>query len=59
MEEPGLPALQDVSVSEQDAIDCVPDSLYMFLRLLFGGQLLHIKTVEEHLWCHIIVYSAT
>ena len=35
MEEPGLLSL---SVSEQDAIDCVPDSLYMFIRLLFGGQ---------------------
>ena len=45
MEEPGL---QSLSVSEQDAIDCVPDSFYMFLRLLFGGQkLLHGETVEE------------
>ena len=44
-EEPGL---QGLSVSEQDAIDCVPDSLYMFLRLLFGGQKrLHGETVEE------------
>ncbi len=25
-------------VSEDDAISCVPDSLYMFLRLIFGGQ---------------------
>ena len=59
MEEAGLPALQDLSVSEQDAIDCVPGSFYMFLRLLFGGHLLHRKTMEEHLWCHIIVYSTT
>ena len=45
MEEPGLRSL---SVSEQDAIDCVPDSLHMFLQLLFGGQkLLHGETVEE------------
>ena len=45
MEEPGL---QSLSVSEQDAIDCVPDSLYMFLRLLFGGQKLLLgETVEE------------
>lgn len=29
MEEPGL---QSVSVSEEDAIDCVPDSFYMFLE---------------------------
>ncbi len=26
------------SVSEDDAILCVPDSLYMLLRLIFGGQ---------------------
>ena len=26
-----------------EAIDCIPDSLYMFLRLLFGGQ----KVLEE------------
>ena len=26
------------SVSEQSAIDCVPDSVYMFLNLLLGGQ---------------------
>ena len=45
MEKPGLEGL---GVSEQDAIDCVPDSLYMFLRLLFGGQkLLQGETVEE------------
>ena len=45
MEEPGLLSL---SVSEQDAIDCVPDSLYMFIRLLFGGQKLLLgETVEE------------
>ena len=25
-------------MSEEDAIACVPDSLYMFLRLLYGGQ---------------------
>ncbi len=26
------------SVSEDDAISCIPDSLYMLLRLIFGGQ---------------------
>ena len=26
------------SVSETDAISCVPDSLYMFLRILYAGQ---------------------
>ena len=25
-------------VSNEDAMSCVPDSLYMFLRLLYGGQ---------------------
>ena len=35
MEEPGL---QSLNVSGQDAIDFVPESLYMFLRLLFGSQ---------------------
>ena len=45
MEEPGP---QSFSVSDQDAINCVPDSLYMFLRLLVGGQkLLHRESVEE------------
>ena len=44
MEKPGLEGL---CVSEQDAIDCVPDSLFMLLRLLFGGEaLLHGETVE-------------
>ena len=45
MEEPGL---QSLRASEKDAIDCVPDSMYMFLQLSFGGQkLLHWETVEE------------
>ena len=45
MEEPGP---QSFSVSDQDAINCVPDSLYMFLRLLVGGKkLLHRESVEE------------
>ncbi len=26
------------SVSEDDATSCIPDSLYMLLRLIFGGQ---------------------
>jgi hypothetical protein len=32
------PGHKGFSVSEEDAIACVPDSLYMFLRLLYGGQ---------------------
>jgi hypothetical protein len=27
-----------VSINEQNAIDCVPDSLYLLLRLSLGGQ---------------------
>ena len=42
------PDQKGLGVSEQDAIDCIPDSLYMFLRLLFGGQrLLEGETAEE------------
>ena len=45
MEEPGL---QSLRAREKDAIDCVPDSMYMFLQLSFGDQkLLHWETVEE------------
>lgn len=32
------PGHKGFSVSEDDAIACVPDSLYMLLRLIFGGQ---------------------
>lgn len=57
MEEPGL---QSLSVSEQDVIDCVPDSLYMFLRLLFRGQkLLHGGTVEKEAEARCEVLSST
>ena len=27
-------------MNEEHAISCVPDSLYMFLRVLYGGQVL-------------------
>lgn len=32
------PGHKGFSVSEDDAIACIPDSLYMLLRLIFGGQ---------------------
>jgi len=32
------PGHTGLSVSEKDVIACVPDSLFMFLSLLFGGQ---------------------
>lgn len=32
------PAYKGVDVTEELAIDCVPTSVYMFLRLLLGGQ---------------------
>ena len=35
METPGH---KGFSVSEDEAITCIPDSLYMLLRLIFGGQ---------------------
>ena len=30
-------------------MDCIPDSLYMFLRVLYGGQSLegHLETSED------------
>ena len=40
--------LKGLSVSEQDAIDCVLDSLFVFLRLLLGGKkLLSEETAKE------------
>ena len=45
MEAPGH---RGFGISEQDAIDCVPDGLFMFLRLLFGGKkLLEGENAEE------------
>ena len=45
MEAPGYPGFE---ICEQHATDCVPDSLFMFLRLLFGGQkLLDGENAEE------------
>ena len=35
METPGY---KGFSVSEEDAIACIPESLYMLLRLIVGGQ---------------------
>eukprot|EP00112_Aurelia_sp_Birch-Aquarium-sp1_P026470 Seg940.1 transcript_id=Seg940.1/GoldUCD/mRNA.D3Y31 product="hypothetical protein" protein_id=Seg940.1/GoldUCD/D3Y31 len=32
------PGHKGLSVSEKDEAECIPDSLYMFLRLLYGGQ---------------------
>ena len=32
------PGHKGFSVSEDEAIPCIPDSLYMLLRLIFGGQ---------------------
>lgn len=33
-----MPGHNGFSVSEEDAIKCIPDSLYMLLRLIVGGQ---------------------
>ena len=32
------PGHKGFSVSEDEAIPCIPDSLYMLLRVIFGGQ---------------------
>ena len=32
------PGYQGFSVSEDAAIECIPDSLYLLLKLIFGGQ---------------------
>jgi len=32
------PGHKSFSVSENEAITCVPDSLYMLLKIMFGGQ---------------------
>jgi hypothetical protein len=37
----------EVNVNEQKAIDCVPDSLYMFLNLMLSGPQLLEVDVEE------------
>ena len=42
-----------LTVSEEGAIDCVPESVYMFLQLLFGGQaLLDRENPEEEEECN-------
>ena len=43
------------------AIDCIPDSLHMFLRLLFGGQSLlegNLETLDDgKWWWHLIQWK--
>ena len=42
------PSYNGVDVSEEAAIDCVPPSVYMFIRLLLGGQsLLELDPDEQ------------
>ena len=41
------PAYEGVNVSEEEAIKCVPDSLYMFLNLMIGGQCLLEQDSDE------------
>ena len=42
------PRYEEFNVNEDEAISCVPDNVYMFLRLLFGGQtLLHDEPVKD------------
>ena len=41
------PAYEGVDVGEQAAIECVPDSLYMFLNMMIGGQRLIEQDIDE------------
>ena len=42
------PGYQGLTISALDASDCVPESLQLFLHLLFGGErLLDEETIEE------------
>lgn len=40
------PSHKGINVSKEDAIACIPDSVYMFVRLLLGGQSL-LETAFE------------
>ncbi|MES9880098.1 MAG: hypothetical protein ABW185_04375 [Sedimenticola sp.] len=42
------PSFSGVDITEQAAVDCVPSSVYMFLRLLLGGQSLLEEDSDEH-----------
>ena len=42
------PRPEGIDISENRAIDCVPDSLYMFLNLILGGQKLLEEEVESN-----------
>ena len=56
-------------VTEEAAIACIPDSLYMFLRLLFGGSCQLEAEEDENEVCevkqrvtstaHDIIYSVS
>ncbi|KAL2095499.1 hypothetical protein ACEWY4_010218 [Coilia grayii] len=42
------PAYKGFVVSEEEMISCIPDSLFMFLRVMFGGQsLLEVDQEDE------------
>jgi len=42
------PAYEGVNVSEEEAIKCVPDSLYMFLNLMIGVIILNISVIYAY-----------
>ncbi len=52
------PGYKGFSVSEEDAISCIPDSLYMLLRLIVGGQALieddNPEKNEEHVRSRVL-----
>ena len=44
------PGFEGLNINTMDAQECVPESLYMFLQLRFGGErLLKGQTLEEEM----------
>ena len=42
------PAYEGVNASKEEAIKCVPDSLYMFLNLMIGVIILNISVIYAY-----------
>ena len=40
--------LTTININDQAALDCVPESLHMFLNLMFGGENLLEENEGEH-----------
>ena len=48
----GQPTHKGLNVCKEDAIACVPDSLYMFIRLMLGG-----KSLLENGLCDVMTLT--